>query len=293
MADELKPDYIAYIDEAGDPGLKRVKPLDPNGSSEWLILSAVVVRASREAEVVQWGRDFVKLAGSRQSQQVHFRKLQENAQIAVCERFSTLPLRAFVVASNKKNMKNWRNPFAEAMALTLIGKLGRYQWFYYWISRVLLEKVTDYVYRRSMRELGRPGLLKIEFSERGGIRYDEIDEYYKLLRMHDISRTQFIDYGSVNWDVVDRKLINAYPHNSRAGLVLPDIVASSFFAACDKHDRGKPPNPLSAFKLDPRMARRVGGLDARPAGYGVKLMPKMKIANLDEDQARIFRHYGY
>src|SRR5215211_7450836 len=35
-----EPYYIAYIDEAGDPGLTRVRPQDPNGSSEWLVLGA-------------------------------------------------------------------------------------------------------------------------------------------------------------------------------------------------------------------------------------------------------------
>ena len=37
--------YIAFIDEAGDPGLNRVRPIDENGASEWLVLSAVVMRA--------------------------------------------------------------------------------------------------------------------------------------------------------------------------------------------------------------------------------------------------------
>lgn len=286
-------DYIAYIDEAGDPGLKRVKPLDENGSSEWLIIAATIVDAAREKQVVQWGRDFVDLSGSRQTNQVHFRKLNDAAQIATCARFAELPLRGFVVCSNKKNMKNWKNPFVEAMAVTLVGTLSRYQWFYYWVSRVLLEKVTDWVYRHSMAKLGRPGRLKIEFSERGGIRYDEIDQYYRLLREHDRAGTQFVTYDAINWSVVHRELIEAYPHNSRAGLVLPDIVASSFFAACDKHDRGKPPNPLSAFKLDPRMARRRAGPEQTPAGYGVKLMPSVKEAKLDDDQFRIFRHSGY
>jgi hypothetical protein len=32
--------YVVYIDEAGDDGLKAVKPLSRPGSSEWLILSA-------------------------------------------------------------------------------------------------------------------------------------------------------------------------------------------------------------------------------------------------------------
>ena len=40
--------YIAYIDEAGEVGLNRVLPFDRSGSSEWLILAAVVVSLESE-----------------------------------------------------------------------------------------------------------------------------------------------------------------------------------------------------------------------------------------------------
>jgi hypothetical protein len=289
----LDYDYIAYIDEAGDPGLRKVKPLDENGSSEWLVLSAVLVDARNEAEVDTWGHEFVKLCGSHQNKEIHFRKLPENKQIIACQHLATKPVRAFALCSNKKNMKSWVNPYASAVNVTLAGKKPTYCWFYYWLSRILLEKVTDYVYRRSMKDLGRAGRLKIIFSERGGIRYDELEEYYRLLNWHDRKGTQFADRDKITWEVMDKDLLEAHPHNSRAGLLLPDIVASSFFAACDKHDRNKPPNPLSAFKLDSRMTRRTDRLDNNPCGYGVKLMPHVRIANLDADQMRIFKHYGY
>jgi hypothetical protein len=44
--------YIAYVDEAGDFGLRNVSPIDRSGASEWLILSAVVIRAEKEGETV-------------------------------------------------------------------------------------------------------------------------------------------------------------------------------------------------------------------------------------------------
>ena len=50
--DPPEPYYIVYIDEAGDPGLAKVRPLDPNGASEWLTLGAVVIRARVEDKVV-------------------------------------------------------------------------------------------------------------------------------------------------------------------------------------------------------------------------------------------------
>ena len=51
--------YVAYIDEAGDPGLRRVKPRDNPGSSEWFNLGAVVIRAENEPKVVPWVRDIL------------------------------------------------------------------------------------------------------------------------------------------------------------------------------------------------------------------------------------------
>ena len=50
-------DYIVYIDESGDDGLKAVKPCTFPGSSEWLVLSAVVIRASNEPSVANWVND--------------------------------------------------------------------------------------------------------------------------------------------------------------------------------------------------------------------------------------------
>jgi hypothetical protein len=32
--------YIAYVDEAGDDGLGRIRPLDHRGASEWMVLEA-------------------------------------------------------------------------------------------------------------------------------------------------------------------------------------------------------------------------------------------------------------
>ena len=48
--------FVAYIDESGDDGLAKVRPMHPSGSSEWFVLSAVVVRATNETAVGRWQR---------------------------------------------------------------------------------------------------------------------------------------------------------------------------------------------------------------------------------------------
>ena len=42
--------YVAYIDESGDDGLARVKPLDPDGASEWFVLGSIVMPADPQRE---------------------------------------------------------------------------------------------------------------------------------------------------------------------------------------------------------------------------------------------------
>ncbi len=76
--DIQKPDYdyVAYIDESGDPGLQKVKPIDPDGSSEWLVVSGVVVRKENETNASQWVSDIIAKLDSPQLKSLHFRKLR-------------------------------------------------------------------------------------------------------------------------------------------------------------------------------------------------------------------------
>lgn len=83
MAPEQKEyGYIAYIDEAGDPGLKRVRPLDENGASEWLVLSAVVTKAAREPHILGWVQDIISNLGIRQRNDLHYRTLSPTRKIS-------------------------------------------------------------------------------------------------------------------------------------------------------------------------------------------------------------------
>ena len=168
-------DYIAYIDESGDDGLRSVKPLKIPGSSEWLILSAVVVRASNESKVADWVKDIRSGFRSKQAKALHFADLSHANKFATCRKIAELDLRCFVMASNKKDMQGYTNPDA--------GKIPSQCWFYCWMTRVLLERVTRFVLRRSKRDFGEPRYLRIEYSARGGLRYDQMHAYYEWLKM--------------------------------------------------------------------------------------------------------------
>ncbi|MDE2283803.1 MAG: hypothetical protein KGK33_04225 [Hyphomicrobiales bacterium] len=134
--------YVAYIDEAGDPGLRRVKPKDNPGSSEWLNLAAVVIRAENEANVVPWVRTgILSKFKNNQRPYLHFTDLTPARKVQVCSFMAERPLRCFVVCSNKKNMRGYTNPAAEQYPAP--------NWFYGWLSRLLLERVTEFVREKS------------------------------------------------------------------------------------------------------------------------------------------------
>ena len=227
MSDPLPPyGYVAFIDEAGDPGISKVRPLDPNGGSEWLTIGGILVEAKRELEPVAWVRKILNSTGMKQKRELHFRDLDEWRKPLVCSGMADLPLRAFVVASNKKNMRGHTNPRAEAKANPLTAK----QYFYNYCAQLILERITDYCFRHSMRNYGEPRRVKVIFSQRGGHSYGHTISYGEILKQQSRSQTTLLDKRTINWQVVDIRLYEVLEHRAHAGLQLADVIASSFLS---------------------------------------------------------------
>ena len=283
VAPSETPDYkyVAYIDESGDPGLKTVRPLDPTGSSEWITIAAVVTSAEHEQDVGIWAAELKNELRSKQLRDIHFQKLSPHRKLIACRNVASRPVRCFVVSSNKQNMKGWSNPFAE--------KIPSDNWFYCWLTRLLLERVTHWVRRRSVIDYGTSQKLKLVYSERGGLSYTQISAYYQWLRMK--GQNQVLPLGNIAYECIDIRLLEVFNHVDHDGLKLPDIVASAFYKASDIHNTGAC-DPAFALALEPRMARSPNRLIA---GYGLKLMPKFSQLErrVKPEQLEIFRAYGY
>lgn len=273
--------YITYIDEAGDPGLRKVKPDDMPGSSEWLMVSAVVIRAENEANVSRWISDLMTSLGSHQMRDLHFAKLSPTRKLAACAHLAGLPVRCFVVCSNKRNMRGHRNLLAE--------KIPSDNWFYCWMTRLLLERVTHFVAARSIKDFGETRLTRLTFSERGGLSYSQMNAYFDWLRVK--GGNQVLKAGNLAYDTFHRDLMEIKNHAGHDGLKMPDIVASAFFKAADIYDT-RACDPQFALALKPRMARAGDKADGKVAGYGVKLMPGWNV-RAQPEQLEVFRQYGY
>jgi hypothetical protein len=280
-----RPEFVVYIDEAGDPGLSRVKPMHPDGATEWLSVGAIVVRRSREPEVVDWVRNLRNEIGVRQGPGLHFRGLLAHKKVAACSGLARLPIRGFVLLSNKKNMQGYRNKRVEEAR-----GASTQEYFYNFCVRLLLERITLFCARRSIREFGEVRHLEIVFSERGGMRYSQTIAYLNLLQEQARSQTTFLNTREVQWAVMHPALVRALPHNRSAGCQLADCVASSFYQAVSTAE-GPSWDKRPALALRPRMWR---GADNRYENSGVSLQPTPYYrAKLTDHQKQIFRDYGF
>ena len=268
--------FVAYIDESGDDGIAKVAPLDEGGASEWFVLSAVLVRKATNPEL-GWVRGILSDLDLRQRRTLHFQRLDEQRRLRVCEAVAELPIRGFVVGSNKLNMRGYTNPRAANVYAPARN------WFYWWMARLLLERVTDYCYRRSMREVGKPQAVRFEFARRGGLRYSHFQAYLRWLKMQSRGDALYLRAGDLAWDVIDFDQVAAFDPIERAGLQLSDIAASAFFQAVS----GKQ-NQSFAKALAPRVAMNQFG---DQFGYGLKIMPAGYVIRGPEPHRDFFRFF--
>ncbi len=278
------PDYefVAYIDEAGDPGLKRVRPIDPVGSTEWITISAVLVRRTRDDELKDWVANINANLGISNTQVIHFKNLDSTQRLEACRAINLLPLRLFAIVSNKKNMRQYRNTRAEAR--------GSKQWFYNWLVRILIERVTDWCFRYSLRRGLARRHVKFVFSQSGGHSYSQTAAYHELLKHQVRGGKIILNKHAPRWEVMSFHLVEHYPHFKRAGLQLADVVASAFYQAVDNLDTG-PCAPHYAIALRDRIAMNS---DDEQRDYGLVLQPTPDWSvDITEEQRAVFRHYGY
>lgn len=276
--------YVAYIDEAGDDGLNNpLRPGDSRGASEWMVMSAIVVRESNDASMVSWLRQIVDKLHQPQITHLHFRKLREDKKAVVCQEIAGLPVRCFIVMSHKTNMRGYRNLAAEKATVNPTA------WFFCWLSRLLLERVTGYCGERTLAHYGEHRAVRIEFSERGGVKVDDVKRYYRYLSDQTRLGLLHLDRFNLNWSVVDIDQISSHPNRMRAGLQLADAVSSSFFQAVERTQSGVV-RPEPAKLLRPRVCQRRGSRGVR-YGYGLKVMPTWIPPRLPPDQRHILDFY--
>lgn len=271
--------FVAYVDESGDTGLEKVRPIDARGATEWLILSCFLVRAINDAKLPEWIRDIQSQFKNAQSPHLHFSDLLPFKKLIACKAIASNPCRTFVVMSNKKNIRQHRNQNLDP---------NNKAWIYWWLARLLLERVTKFCERHVPVEDRGKQKLRIIFSRRTDLKYKDFEEYLWKLRWQSYFDELVLDAGDISWVVVDFDEIRVLDHAARAGLQFADIVAGAFFQAVERN-RPADCDPSYACTLQPVMARDTWG---RTIGFGIKTMPDLLAMSLAEGQKKVFEFYG-
>lgn len=260
--------------------LRRVRPIDTNGGSEWLCIGGLLVRAQHETDTVDWVKEIRDDINARQGPALHYRKLSPTKKLRACDLLASKPCRLFAVVSNKKNMRGHSNTRAA-------GRGGK-QWFYNYCVRLLMERVTDFCVTDSAKRFGGPKYLRVIFSLRGGHSYGQTKAYWELLKAQSAANTTFLDKRQIAHQVLRFNLVDYVPHQQVAGLQLADVVASAFYNAADTLELKWDPEP--AKRLEARMAREEGVVK----DYGLVLQPSPPWkADLKHEQKQIFEYYGF
>jgi hypothetical protein len=291
MSDQIG--FTLYIDEAGDEGVSRVRPIDTDGASEYFVLAGVLVQSARVLDLNDHVAKMQSAANLAKGSEIHFRDLAADEQLAVVRSASEFKAGLLCVTSNKRNMRRYRNKRVEASVLETKrnGKIApqKYNWFYNHTVRYLLEAASKECARWSPRIRSRRPKIDIVFSLRKEFSYSQMSAYLEYLRTKGGSGP-FNNLHNIDWSVVSPYLVRAEKAKDVPGLQFADCVASAVYRAVDADWFGDTV-PEYLELLGPRFLKATGAETAR--GHGFKLLPRDFSAPLTTGQTRAFRAVGY
>lgn len=284
--------YHLYVDEAGDDGTDTVRPLDPEGSSEWFVLAGVLVRSHRRGELLDCLRRMKERAGLEPHRMLHFRDLDADAQAAVVSELASFRVGLVAVASNKQNMRSYRNPRIESKNTEEVRGRTRpqkYNYFYNGLLRYVLETVSAEAHRRNM-QLNTPRLgVYTTVSYRRGFRISQTQSYLHKLRVERHGPGYFNNKRQITWAALNPSDLAMARAGMEPALQVADCVASAIYRAVDE-DRFGTVRPEFLEALAPRFLRPSA--TGSPEGYGFMLLPGVFEAPTSEDQRRGLRAAG-
>lgn len=218
--------HVAYVDEAGDEGFGKLRnPNADGGQSQWLLLGALVVRADADRQLPAWRNAILARFPERQTRDLHFRKLNHDQKVVVCQEIAARDVYTCVTLSNKATIpgSRWEAQFKKPGYL------------YNYLTRWLLERVTTFVAADARANNVDNPRLKVVFSRRHNTDYQAMNDYMILMRD---GRERLPAVRSINWNVFNPEDIVVENHSLWAGLQLADVVTSAVFSAVERNRFG-------------------------------------------------------
>lgn len=284
--------FHLFIDEAGDEGIERVRPLDPDGASEYFVMCGVLIRAHRQEEMARFVNSTKAKVGIAEASELHFRDLNAEQQKTVVAELGKFEAGLIAVVSNKRNMQQYRNRRIESKEFEIV-RGGRkqpqqYNWFYNHTFRYLLERASAECARWSKQLYGSNLPIRIVFSHRKAFRYSQTQAYLHKLRLARHGPRYFNNKGRIDWSVVSPSGIVSLRAKHEPGLQFADCVASAVYKAVDEDWFGEVV-PSYLETLAPRFIRQ----GATSCDHGFKLLPDGFNGPLSAGQRRALGAVGY
>jgi hypothetical protein len=235
--------FRVYIDESGDEGFTFLP--DEQGSSRWLILSALVVRKENDHQTVALAKQARELLKKPFKHPLHFRELKHEQRVPFARLIGQGQARAVSVLIHKPTIPEPENFQQQKYSL------------YRYACRLLLERVS-WLCRDHHKAGQGDGRAEVIFSNRSAMSYDDLRNYLHQLK-EDTKNVR------IEWGVIDPNLVSAINHDQLAGLQLADAVATSVFYSVHKNQYGEVEDRYLKL-IAPIIYRHEGKIE----GYGMK-----------------------
>lgn len=267
-------EFYAYIDEAGDEGITKLRDKkngEPGGQSRWLVLGGILVSSETDKTLPKIRDEIVSLFPKKKGRDLHFRELKHEQKVVAVDTIASKRIGVCGICSCKETLLDG-GKFEK-----LFQQKGH---LYNYLTRLLLERLTTAVAKES-RRAGAQARLNVVFSRRMNTDYHAMRNY--LILMRDGKEKQQ-PIRSINWSVFSPDDIWVENHSRWAGLQLADVATSSIFNALEPNFYGKY-EPRYALTL----AKRFLSSNRSLLDCGMTLIPRFSSCPLDNDQREFIK----
>lgn len=237
----------AYIDESGDEGFKP-------GSSQWFIMSAVVVDQDDDRDVAKVINDIKsRLWGNVTRQPLHWTRLHHDKKRVVIKELKDKRFTLFLVALEKKYLVRERFDSHYDRDNRM-----RFRWaMYFYASKLLVERICRYAERKGAR-------VNLIFENRSSISYKDLRDYLTFM-------TDFPGPRNSKPTIPRHKIKSVEPHNKEVKKLLQvaDACSGALFDALEINRYG---DIEDSYIMG--LADKIDRLNGRLWGYGLKLFPR-------------------
>lgn len=232
----------SFVDESGDDGFSPA-------STEWLVISAVVLGTEYLQKALSEWEACKTLAGRRPQDRLHWNKLSHGARKAVLQRLNQMPITVVSILAHKRS-------FTPEQVYRL-----KCPTLYFFQTKLLVERLSWLARDLNTR-------THITFEDRPQVSPKELKEYiFDTLRKP--GRNTQIAYDNIDG-------FNAKKHTQQTQLEIADAVAGAVGNGLNP-DRYGQVETSYAISLLPKMWIRGGSLYS----YGLKVIPPVQLGNFE------------